>query len=368
VRQSSPPATEAETALTVQANAGNDIANVQALRAVAALTVAIGHGARAGTLPPAILEALSWFAYAGVDVFFVISGFIVSMAARRAGTRATREGRVAPAFDFAARRFFRIFPLYWVALAVAITFGGWLHIAPPGWPDPSLLAMATLRTMWVTPLSPAWTLAFEVYFYTVLTGLILLAGRHVYPAIAVWMVLQAIWIFWPGPTAFTSEIGTNPLVFEFALGWLVALVAGRGEWRGVWPSAVLALAFMAGGTWLTAHRGLLEPLPRLATFGIGSAFALYAVLGLDLAGWCAPRWLRRVGDASYSIYLWHLIVFGALYAAFPTAGPALFLTAVAVLVTWAFVSFAVIERPAKQWGARVGRWRPRLARSGPSLT
>ena len=111
-----------------------DIANVQALRAVAALMVSIGHGAHPGIMPLTLRALLSSCAYAGVDVFFVISGFIVSQAALRAGSRVRHEGRVVPAFDFACRRFFRIFPLYWIVLAVAIAFADRINIAPQGWP------------------------------------------------------------------------------------------------------------------------------------------------------------------------------------------------------------------------------------------
>ena len=98
---------------------------------MAALLVAIGHGAHPGTLPAKLITLLSWCAYAGVDIFFVISGFIVSQAAFRAAGNVHREGRLASAFEFACRRIFRIFPLYWVALAVAIALGGGSPSPPP---------------------------------------------------------------------------------------------------------------------------------------------------------------------------------------------------------------------------------------------
>jgi exopolysaccharide production protein ExoZ len=214
------------------------IANIQALRGCAALLVALGHGARAGSAPDQILAFLSWFAYAGVDIFFVISGFIVSEAATRAARASTR---VRASFNFAIRRIFRIFPLYWIALAVAIGLGGWIHIAPAGWPQSSVVSMACLTTMWITPLSSAWSLAFEAYFYLALTVIVLVAGRHVHLGILVWLIAQTLWISFGRSSAWS--VYSNELVFEFAFGWLVGFLQGLGNdktaWRGhAWkPSA-----------------------------------------------------------------------------------------------------------------------------------
>ncbi len=341
--------------MRLQAARPRDIENVQALRAVAALLVAIGHGAHSGALPAKLLALLSCCAYAGVDIFFVISGFIVSQAAFRAGSNVPREGRLAPAFEFACRRFFRIFPLYWAALAVAIVLGGWIHIAPAGWPPTPVLAMASLTSMWITPLSTAWTLAFEVYFYAVLTVLILVAGRLIDLAIGIWMATQLLWIFASHTGWLNWDVGSNALVLEFGLGWLVSLIVARSQVAPLLPVGLATLSFWGTGMWLTADRGLLLPAPRLATFGVASAFLLYTALGLERNGRRAPRWLQRIGDASYSIYLWHLIIFGALYALHPAPGPALFIAAVGGLLVCGFISHALIEVPAQRLGSKVVR-------------
>jgi len=332
-----------------------EVANVQALRAGAALLVAIGHGAHTGTVPLWFGTFLSWFSYAGVDVFFVISGFIVSQAAARAGDRVDQEGRVKAAFDFAVRRIFRIFPPYWLALAVAIWFGPWLDIAPAGWPQsPPLLPMVTLNTMWITPLPAAWTLAFEVYFYAVLNIVILIAGRRVSVGILIGMILQIALIAAPRSGWLNWEIGSNELVFEFAFGWVVGEMIKRTNGALGWLSSIVAVPFLGTGMWLTAHQGLLTPAPRVMTFGIGSALLLYAVLRLEISGRKAPTWLQRIGDVSYSIYLWHLIVFGAVYAVL-SASPSVFMLALAVLIVWGLACHAVIEVPAQELGRIIAR-------------
>ena len=85
------------------------------------------------------------------------------------------------------------------------------------------MTMASLTPIWITPLSSAWTLAFEVYFYAVLSLIILVARRFVHPAIGIWMVLQAAWVFGPRTGWLSGDIGSNALVLEFGLagssGW-----------------------------------------------------------------------------------------------------------------------------------------------------
>jgi exopolysaccharide production protein ExoZ len=332
----------------------HEIVNVQALRACAALLVAVGHGlTRPGTAPPWFGLHIAYFAYAGVDVFFVISGFIVSQAACRAGEQVGVDGRCGGAFRFASRRIFRIYPLFWIVLALAIMLGEWIHIAPPQWPTPSLLSIATLTTIWITPLSSAWSLVFEVYFYFILTIIIFVAGRRVNAAIGCWMILQILWIFWPKSGSTNWGVSADPLVLEFGAGWLVSLLSTATKIRFPWIAIALALPFWITGSWLTAHQGLLVSLPRFETFGIGSALLVYGVIGLEADGYRAPNWIRRIGDVSYSIYLWHLVIFGVIYTAFPASGYGEFLATLGLIVGWSFLSYYVIERSSIRLGSTI---------------
>ncbi len=201
--------------------------------------------------------------------------------------------------------------------------------------------MVFLTTMWITPLSSAWTLAFESYFYVTLTVIIVLFGRHTNFGILVWLILQTVWIGFVPSTVW--DIGSNELIYEFAFGWLVALLQNRAGNKTALLAAAAALALWIFGAWLTAQRGLLMPTPRVETFGIASALLLYASLRSEVLGWRAPRFLQRLGDVSYSIYLWHMIILGMMYTMFPVNGWTL-MAAMALLIIWSFISYALIEK------------------------
>jgi hypothetical protein len=95
--------------------------NIQALRMVAALLVVIGHSGAFGLIASGPFN-IHLVAYSGVDVFFVISGFIIS-------TVATRQE--ANPWLFLAKRAGRIFPVYWIVLAVSVVASEWIVVGDP---------------------------------------------------------------------------------------------------------------------------------------------------------------------------------------------------------------------------------------------
>jgi len=131
-----------------------------------------------------VLRPVHWFGYAGVDLFFVLSGFIITMIGRKDLGRPERLG------PFVLRRLWRIYPPYWAALA--LTFGLWALIAP------SLLYSCTagelIETAALLPPMPrllpiAWSLSYELLFYGVFAGLILLPRRVGGPVLTLWFLL-----------------------------------------------------------------------------------------------------------------------------------------------------------------------------------
>ena len=297
------------------------LAWIQALRGIAVLLVVLTHARYFFLDTPAfpLADQLLLPGAMGVDLFFVISGFIMVYTTRHvAGT--PRE-----AGDFLVRRFARIWPLYALATIVWLTVNhrglGWLTNWPP---FRGLLLSLSFQPVDIenplyfsASLPLGWTLNFEMYFYLVF-GLCLLLGRRRWPMLAAWIVFTVIVVpAWKrGLTLdvmsnFRFSIAylnlvTNPIILEFlagtAIGWLYLQ-----DWFVLRSQTVarhlvfLALCLAAWAAW-----------SRFAVFHGPTqwgAVAALMVLALALASKTVelvpPRVLVWLGTISFSLYLTH---------------------------------------------------------------
>ncbi len=337
---------------------------MQALRAFAALLVVIHHAqneaailaGRTG-LAFAPSHALPW--PAGVDVFFVISGFIIVHAAGPLYGRKGARGR------FVSHRIARLVPLYW--LVTGLTLG--LGLAAPallsgdgGRPGPgyalaSFLFWPTARADGaVLPLyGLGWTLNYEMAFYALFAlGLGLSRRGAVAWLVAALALVVAAGRLIPGPPV-PLAFWSDPIVLEFALGAGLALARAEGLRLNGLGRAALAVAGLA-----TLAAAPAEPSLRVLSWGLPAAFLVAAaVLGRDrpeaVHGPIAARLLalaERLGDASYALYLLHPFVLrGAREILLRTGlapligpGPSLLLM-VALTLPAALVVHRVVERP-----------------------
>lgn len=225
---------------------------------------------------------------AGVDLFFVISGFII----------ATVANRRSPS-DFLADRIWRIFPL-------------WLLVVTP-WliaKQPELPAVLTSLTLWPvfgnqiyapTP-GVGWSLCFEMLFYGAFALALLGWGRAVLCTFLAMLVLGSF-----SDSAVARYLG-SPLILEFLAGVAIARLG---------PPSRFALPLMLLGlVWIAVAP--LDPFAptegpeaflRLAYWGIPAALIVYGARGLeDRFAHKAFDVPVKVGDASYSIYLFHPFV------------------------------------------------------------
>ena len=299
---------------------------VQILRFVAAGAVVAFHsyGKVASELPaPNWLWPLRFGGY-GVDLFFVISGFIIHLTVRSR----KRDWKL-----FLQRRALRIIPLYWVCtLTVFLLL---LVFARGSVPSYGLLIRSLFFLSWtqgpgVMPVVYlGWTLEYEILFYS----LIGIAMAIFTGPLRVGCVLLALLAFigavmeLNGPTR-TIHFIFNPILLEFAFGLLIGegLFRGRIPWLELAPVAV-ATVMILPLAW--GHRVWFAGLPAAALV-LSAAFLdarkpLRNVVGKVLA------WL---GDASYSIYLSQVItisvlgrmdMIGARYAAFEVIVASIFI-------------------------------------------
>jgi peptidoglycan/LPS O-acetylase OafA/YrhL len=294
---------------------GQTLHNLQALRGVACLLVVAFHlggwEQQYGVKTPAVQWA-QWFGFAGVDVFFALSGFIITY------TQARQLGRPAAAPGYLFRRLWRVFPPFWAAMVLAgLAYGVLLNVPVldgdwvRDWAHWLALLPGDPPHRWI---APAWTLTYEVMFYLAFTVLLLLPPRVGAGLLAGWAaaVLANVPAWQPGGDPYAALV-LSPYVLEFLGGCAVAGLVLRGARRGARPAVLAAVAYavvgvllargLTAGDWLAVINR--EPV-RVAVFGPPAVLLVYGMAAGELGGRLrAPRWLRPVGDASYSIYLIH---------------------------------------------------------------
>ena len=334
--------------------------NVQAMRGVAALMVLLIHVMQHNYGIDAILYRFWWIGPAGVDLFFVISGFVVCYAAARAST--SDETSLMSAGKFSVKRVVRIYPLYWVVLACAWTISDRVSLAPNYLPEYSVWRYLTLTVIQNNKVMVAWTLAYEMFFYIVLVVIIFLKPNSFYKAVGFWVVFQisAIGISW---TLFKSAsldyVFTSPVILEFTAGCGLAYLIDKGVKGGGALSLFYGLLLFSVGAYVNS--GLAEfawsPGWRALLFTPGALLILYGVIDLVRSGsWLMPRLIQRVGDSSYSIYMWHQLVVAVLVAVVNKYGILSFIPGWLLVIFFALISIAVgtvsyrvIEKPSQNW-------------------
>lgn len=291
--------------------------SLQAVRAVAASMVVVVHLAgptafEAKVFGRSLLQPLWYPAMTGVDLFFVVSGFVMAVTAGGVLTGGARSSLAR----FAWRRVSRVYPMYWAVslalLAVVLVAPGLVH---GNGEDTSLVASFLLLPQRGEALvMVGWTLVHEMGFYLVF-ALALLAARH-----GRWAG-RAVLIGWsafvvvgdlllPDPASPWLAVATNPLNLEFGLGILAGvLVLRRRGSGGVLVGLGLALLVPA---WIdrSVQGPLLEDgLVAALVVGTGCALLVAGLATLERAGRLrVPALLGRLGDSSYSLYLVHVPV------------------------------------------------------------
>ncbi len=300
-----------DVALSAQSNVtGKSIAPVQYLRGIAAMMVAWFHvGADARSTFGAQYFSFGEF---GVDIFFVISGFVMVVSTRTGTSPKT----------FLLKRLIRIVPMYWF-FTIAMVAG--VALAPAVFRSAVLTSWHVIASLAFIPhyspslanailpvLVPGWTLNYELFFYLVFAlllgltpakrsitiGLLFLFG------VACFRVLGA-----PDHPAFVPFYA-NPLIFEFAFGMFVAVAYQRGICFPpvlALPASLLALAFLCI---------FATPGTRLLTAGVPAIVLVWSCLTWRGVTGLAARVLASIGDASYSIYLGNIFVIGLWRIAF----------------------------------------------------
>ncbi len=311
-----------------------DIRMIQALRAAACLLVVIDHAATGYFGDAHGWQNLS----AGVDLFFVISGYVMVVSAASLALRPDGWRR------FAVRRLRRIVPLYWLLTAAKfLSCELRPDLAPhshPGWwsfiGSAAFIPVRDLSGAVRPVLSVGWTLNFEMLFYALFAAALAIRVHPLWitPALAA-LALAGFWRdpAWPAPCWLA-----NGMVLEFAAGMALGCVSGALPRRAaIWimaSSAVLLLTLPHAGPW------------RFLAWGMPAAAILAAAVALEpRAGPHLPAWLLATGDASYAIYLVHPFV----VPAFASHGAVAAIAAVPASAMAGMLVHRRVDVPLRRW-------------------
>lgn len=333
---------------------------LQALRFVAALLVLITHATfyTSTRLDP---DVTVWNAgTVGVDLFFVISGFVMMI------TSATFIGAEGGWRYFAMRRIVRIVPMYWLATSLKIIM---LLVLPgvalrsalePRHVVFSYLFLPSVNEVGaVEPvLGVGWTLTYEMFFYAVFAIALLV---RVNPLLFVGSVMIALTIWGQLDPADTSPwaIYLDPVVLYFVAGMVIATLAKRGA-RPLILGVLLTCLCLAA----------VLVVMGSADWYRGSPFRFVVVVGVVVAAVRFEPWLRRVmprsvlflGDASYSIYLFHPLLAPMVPLALAIVGIQISWLSVVGAIAWALISTSLIYVLVEKKVIRLGRRLPYAGR------
>lgn len=357
--------------------------NLQYLRGIAALLVTVGHtlqlfAEKISPIDSAILNVFAQCGAVGVDIFFVISGFIMFYISPpdTIGPRATGQ--------FWLRRLIRVMPLYWVMTTIVLCF--YLTGIPRSEIDLGfdyivrsylLLPVESLRGI-IEPIMPVgWTLMYEMYFYFCFGLLLLVPGRMRVAAISIGMLLLvSLGLLTPGwkdGNVFFA-VYSSPLLLEFLFGVWIA----RAYQSGLRIPTALGWALMVVGFLILLPSFDGVELTRSLISGIPAAAIVLGAVMLHKnqrpdARVIGP--LKTLGDVSYSLYLGHpVMLFGISFATryITSTSDVVFalgcIAALAVQIGFAVFAFRWLERPMTDaLNARVFRRKPRVAQPQPGI-
>jgi peptidoglycan/LPS O-acetylase OafA/YrhL len=345
--------------------AKHKLEGIEAARGIAAALVVVYHAARhleGNGLGLPWAAGIEKFGHAGVDFFFVLSGFIILFAHWH------DVGVPAALPRYAERRCTRIYPLYWPVLAVSVALA--MLGSREAQPSLGMLLANTLLipTAEAPLLGVAWTLQHEMLFYALFAPLLWSRSWGI--------ALLAIWMMWAlavsggvldRPDGGLSRVASSAYNVQFALGMAAAWITRRVRVpQAGWLALLGAASFFAVG--VAESLGSVDGYGNAARLLYGVAAWLF-VMGIvereRATSLRVPRLLALLGKASYSIYLVHLLCLGVAYKVFERLGAtridAQLLLAVLVasgiaggvlVSTW--IEYPLMARARKLWSRAAG--------------
>jgi exopolysaccharide production protein ExoZ len=329
------------------------LATIQVLRGLAALMVVFHHVQDQSEGFRQIVSTQA--GQAGVDLFFVISGFVMVYV--------THDREQSPG-QFLAMRAARIVPVYWFFTLAASLL---IVLQPQLFRSNEATVRHVVLSMFFVPhntvsggLSPVikqgWTLNYEAFFYVLFAIAMALSFRR-RAGFSVWTLLGLAFIgYWLpliGYSSTATNFYLNNIILEFAFGMLIAQAYLNGKFERIGPIfsvGLVAIGFIA----LFACDPLYSSSNRAFTYGLPAAAIVAGAVAFETRSDSFQKpFLQFVGDASYSIYLVHVFPVAMLRVIWPKIGlemsgagsfAAFLLAAFALSIAAGAVSYYLVEK------------------------
>lgn len=275
------------------------LVNIQLLRALAVVCVVLFHGTGFNSINSGRFFNIFQLGAAGVDLFFIISGFIIWH------TSSTSHN----SFVFLRKRYLRIFPIYWIisfALITAMTLIGQT-------PDSRHIfySLLLLPDTNYPILNVGWSLTHELYFYSVFCILLNIRSAEIRMSVLwIWALFSSSCYLYFFPDNPWLQLLTHPFNIEFTLGATLAYMMNRRRKPSYefWPHCLVASLFTLI-YWINEF-GWNFPLSieRVIFFALPISLLVLAAVASPEPHGRLSTLISTIGDASYAIYLTHVPV------------------------------------------------------------
>lgn len=345
---------------------------LQGLRGLAVLGVVLFHMTSVEArysggdrLLPGFLD----FFQLGVDLFFVISGFVMVIVSRGRFQDSVQAQR------FVFNRVSRIYPTYWLYFFITLA----VYLVQPGMVNSGHGDSNLLRSFLLLPsdkvllVMVAWSLVFELWFYLVFSGFLPWRERWLPGLLAVWALLLLVFNTLQSWQDYSPlvQIIVHPYALEFIGGAALALlfhspysarIPDRTVWALLWLTTLVGMPLIGFFQLFEGH-GLARMLVVGVTFG-GLVLSL-ALLERRGRVRISPA-LVAVGDMSYTLYLSHLLVLGVIGRVWTWLGPwpgsyldnlVFAVLMMAAVLVYGWVGYRLFEKPVLDRANAFCKWR-----------
>lgn len=334
-----------------------EIFSVQYLRGIAALLVVLVHVLQEVGNHTSNSFLLNFYhfkelGFIGVDVFFVISGFIMMYI------HGNDFQKKNISLNFLKKRIVRVVPLYWILTSVtafllffypSIFGGGKVFDAHHVFASYIFIPAYNSIGLPLPILGPGWSLNYEFYFYVLFSIFLLFPKRYFVPSLTVLFLFSCLSGFIVNDNPILWMV-TNPILFEFLFGIYIANLFSKGKLKNY----IIPLAFGVALVLINIYIRF-DMQYRLFSYGVTSALLLMGVLAYEnKIGIRNPnKFLLFLANISYSLYLSHVFSYKIILKLIPSNIITSFPDTIAILViifsvVIAYIIYVLIEKPVNK--------------------